>query len=286
MTRGEPPPPSDRTINGLGASSDQVYQDMEIIFRHVAGRPSSARVHDAVPPPSRRARAREAVPIQRRRRQYPAQVAVLFVLGGALLAFLVGALGSMERSSTLVPPVATQRPAETSRAATTTSQIEIGPIAETTLSPDAEPPLPRWETREGSTESARADAPAPPSGIASPRSEPSEPSPIPAASDRGQAVVRAFYAALGRGDGERASALVVAEKRSSRAYSPEAISRFYGRLAEAIRLTGLTPLAPGAYRVSYRYSAGRSRCDGEAVVSLTSRNGRDLIRSIRALNGC
>lgn len=99
-------------------------------------------------------------------------------------------------------------------------------------------------------------------------------------------MVRALYGALGRGDGEEASALVVAEKRGSRAFSPQAISRFYGRLPEPLRLTALTPLGRGAYCVGYRYSAGQSRCDGEAVVSLTSRDGRDLIRSIRALNGC
>lgn len=99
-------------------------------------------------------------------------------------------------------------------------------------------------------------------------------------------MVRAFYGALGRGDGEAASALVVAEKRSSRAFSPQAISRFYGGLPEPLRLTAVAPLEGGSYRVGYRYSAGRSRCDGAAVVSLASRGGRGLIRSIRALNGC
>jgi hypothetical protein len=100
------------------------------------------------------------------------------------------------------------------------------------------------------------------------------------------ATIRAFYTALGAGNGVTASAQIIPEKRSSRAFSPEAISRFYGRLPEPIRLTGVVPLARDAYRVSYRYSAGRSRCHGSAVVSLTQRNGRDLIRSIRALSGC
>ena len=99
-------------------------------------------------------------------------------------------------------------------------------------------------------------------------------------------MVRAFYGALGRGDGEAASALVVAEKRSSRAYSPRAIQRFYGGLREPLRLTAVAPLGDRAFRVAYRYSAGRSRCDGAAVVRLASRDGRDLVRSIRALDGC
>lgn len=99
-------------------------------------------------------------------------------------------------------------------------------------------------------------------------------------------MVRAFYDALGRGNGETASALVVAEKWSAQAFPPRAISRFYGGLREPLRLTAITPLNGDAFRVSYRYSAGRSRCDGAAVVRLTSRDGRDLIRSIRALSGC
>ncbi|WP_375428282.1 hypothetical protein [uncultured Sphingomonas sp.] len=95
-----------------------------------------------------------------------------------------------------------------------------------------------------------------------------------------------FYDALGAGDGEKASAQVVAEKRSSRAFSPRAITRFYGGLPEPIRLTRVTPIASGAYRVRYRYSAGSRRCDGRAVVILAHRGGRDYIRSIRALDGC
>lgn len=106
------------------------------------------------------------------------------------------------------------------------------------------------------------------------------------ADNGGEATVRGFYSSLAAGNGTTASAMVVPEKRSSRAFSPQAISRFYRPLAEPIRLTNVTPLAHGAYRVSYRYSTGRSRCNGSAVVSVTNRNGRGLIRSIRALNGC
>lgn len=116
--------------------------------------------------------------------------------------------------------------------------------------------------------------------------EPSARPPIAAGAAAGEDTVRSFYTALGSGDGVAASAHVVPEKRSSRAFSPEAISRFYGRLPEPIRLTGIVPLAAGLYRVNYRYSAGRSHCNGSAVVSLTRRDGRDLIRSIRALKGC
>ncbi|PAX07375.1 nuclear transport factor 2 family protein [Sphingomonas lenta] len=134
--------------------------------------------------------------------------------------------------------------------------------------------------------SAEAGVAEPPSSTAQARPEPRESSSTTVARGSGETVVRTFYDALGRGDGDAASALVVAEKRGGRAFSPQAISRFYGDLPEPLRLTAVTPLADDTYRVSYRYSAGRSRCDGAAVVSLTSRDGRTLIRSIRALNGC
>lgn len=109
---------------------------------------------------------------------------------------------------------------------------------------------------------------------------------VPAESETGEGTVRAFYHALGQGDGAAASAQVIPEKRSSRAFSPEAITRFYGALPEPVQLTGIAPLAAGAYRVSYRYSTGRSHCNGSAVVSVTNRGGRELVRSIRAMNGC
>lgn len=130
----------------------------------------------------------------------------------------------------------------------------------------------------------QASAPAPAEEPADP--EPRERSPMPSGGATGEATVRAFYDALGEGDGRAASAQIIPEKRSSGAFSPEAISRFYGRLPEPIRLTGIVPLARGAYRVSYRYSAGRSHCEGSAVVHLTNRGGRDFIRSIAALGGC
>jgi hypothetical protein len=110
--------------------------------------------------------------------------------------------------------------------------------------------------------------------------------PLSSAVTTGEATVRAFYHALGAGNGSVASAQIIPEKRSSRAFSPEAISRFYGGLAEPLRLMQVVPLAPGVFRVSYRYSAGRSRCDGSAVVRLANRGDRDFVRSIDALNGC
>ena len=107
----------------------------------------------------------------------------------------------------------------------------------------------------------------------------------PRSASSGEQTVRAFYAALGAGDGAAATSHVIPEKRSGGPFSAGAISRFYGRLPEPLRLTSVTP-AGSAYRVTYRYSAGRSHCSGVAIVQVTNRGGRDLIRSIRSLSGC
>lgn len=130
-----------------------------------------------------------------------------------------------------------------------------------------------------------ADLPAETTNVSPIQSEPDVASSASSAGD-GEAVVRSFYAALGKGDGAEASALVIPEKRSSRAFAAQPISRFYGGLREPLRLTAIRSVGRDKYRVAYRYSAGSSRCDGEAVVRLTSRDGRELIRSIQALNGC
>ena len=102
----------------------------------------------------------------------------------------------------------------------------------------------------------------------------------------GEATLRAFYGALGSGNGAAASSQVIPEKRSSGPYSATAMSRFYGRLPDPIRLTSVAPVGDSRYRVTYRYSAGRSHCNGTAVVRLTNRGGRDLISSIQSLSGC
>lgn len=108
----------------------------------------------------------------------------------------------------------------------------------------------------------------------------------PSSASEGEATVRAFYNALGAGNGETASAQVIPQKRSTRAFSAETISRFYGRLKEPLRLTSISPLPGGAYRVTYRYAAPGTRCVGTAIVRLTSGGSHPLIRSITAANGC
>jgi|GEM_PF-4397587 len=151
--------------------------------------------------------------------------------------------------------------------------------------PAAEPPrAPPAARQSPAPPPARQRPAAPPRESGAP--QPAEPAPASSAAGTGGATVRAFYAALGAGNGGAASAHVVPEKRSSRAFSPDAITHFYGRLPGPLRVTAIAPVGPGAYRVGYRYSTGRSHCTGTAIVTLASRGGQSLIRSIRALSGC
>lgn len=187
------------------------------------------------------------------------------------------------------PPPAIDTPgADTSGG--TIAQNEPPPQPPVTAGPPASQqrpvPLPRAPAPLPRTPAPlpRTPAPLPPRA---PEPAPRETRPAaPAAAGGGDATVRAFYIALGEGNGAAASAQIVPEKRSGRAYSPAAISQFYGRLPEPLRLTGIVPLSVGTYRVSYRYSAGRSHCNGSAIVRTTNRSGRNLISSIRSLSGC
>lgn len=284
MMPGMPSASDDQTAKAPKGSLNRVHQDMEAIFRPMADRPHPAGGHHAARP----IHAREVVSTKQRWQLSTEQVAALLVFGLAQLTFLMGALTSIDRSDKSAPRVATQLPAEASRTALEASVSEVRLPAAQTSRLAATPDVPRGEVPEDAIIALPpADAPAPSSTTAPTRSEPRDPPPVSSAgSDAGEAVLRAFYRALGRGDGEEASAHVVAEKRSSQAFSPQAISRFYGELREPLRLTAIVPLERGRYRVNYQYSAGQLPCDGVAVVSLTSRNGRDLIRSIQALNGC
>jgi hypothetical protein len=140
----------------------------------------------------------------------------------------------------------------------------------------------------GADGGAQEDVPRAPQSSASKTSQApahaARPDPVVASS--GEATVRTFYDALGTGSGDVASAQVIPQKRSSRAYSADAISRFYGRLRDPLRLTSVSPLPGGAFRVTYRYAAPGLRCNGSAIVRLTSGGTRPLIRSIDATNGC
>lgn len=260
MKPGNLSPSDDRTTANPDSGLRWSQQDLRILSRLAADQPRPA----AGPRMIRLSPQAQGRTAASRRGGWPTKPATgLMVLGFALLALLVGVLTFTGRSNTSEPGSVTQSTVGAGPPLTEAAAADVGATA----------------TADGAD--LRAEA----TNVSLVQSEPDLASSASSAGD-GEAVVRSFYAALGRGDGIKASALVVPEKRSSRAFSAQAISRFYGGLREPLRLTAITSVGRDKYRVGYRYSAGSSRCDGEAVVSLTSRDGRELIRSIQALNGC
>jgi hypothetical protein len=98
--------------------------------------------------------------------------------------------------------------------------------------------------------------------------------------------IEAFYAALHSGDGRLASTFVVPEKTKEGAFSPKALTGFYGALSEPITLVGVQRTGDSRFAVRYRFRNGKQACDGSATVTTVKRDGRDFIQAIRAENGC
>jgi hypothetical protein len=120
---------------------------------------------------------------------------------------------------------------------------------------------------------------------------PPAPAPAPTSSGGGAAatmnLARAFYGALGGGDGYSAAAMIEPEKRRSGALSGAQMTRFYRSLREPLRLTSMYPLAPDTVFVRYRFvTQSGGVCLGAANVTTTTRGGHLFIHAIHAHNGC
>ncbi|WP_454288667.1 hypothetical protein [Rhizobium arsenicireducens] len=98
--------------------------------------------------------------------------------------------------------------------------------------------------------------------------------------------IEAFYAALRVGNGRLAATFVVPEKTGKGAFSPQALTAFYGALSEPITLLDIRRIGESRFAVRYHFQNGTRRCDGSATISTVKRGGRDFIKTIRAENGC
>jgi hypothetical protein len=104
---------------------------------------------------------------------------------------------------------------------------------------------------------------------------------------RGQQVVRAFYTALERGNGQAASLLVIPEKREAGPFSASELSSFYGRLDPPLRLIGINEAGENLYDVVYSYKVRNGRsCNGRSLVKTINLQNHVLIEKIRSLSRC
>lgn len=117
------------------------------------------------------------------------------------------------------------------------------------------------------------DGPQPPP----PPLPPSPPSgPDPRATD----VVKEFYAALERADGDRASSLVVPEKREHGGFRAFAITEYHSKLKKPVRLVKLIRLGSNRYRVHTEFHTPQRACSEELILTIVQRNDRFLIERI------
>ena len=98
--------------------------------------------------------------------------------------------------------------------------------------------------------------------------------------------IRAFYSALGSGQGGVAASMVVPEKTARGPFSARELTRYYGNMRSPIQLLRVLPSDANAYMVRYKYAVTKTVCNGRGVVEMTNRNGRNYIARIRALDGC
>ena len=103
----------------------------------------------------------------------------------------------------------------------------------------------------------------------------------------GQQIVRAFYAALEKGDGETASSLVIPGKRDAGPFSAGELSRFYGRLELPLRLIEVDRAGETSYNVAYSYKVRNGRfCNGRSLVTTISLQNQVLIEKIQSPSRC
>ncbi|MGC2221959.1 MAG: hypothetical protein WA624_06115, partial [Methylocella sp.] len=99
-------------------------------------------------------------------------------------------------------------------------------------------------------------------------------------------IIRAFYGALGQGDGVTANSFMSLEKRAAPAYQPDAIGAFYGHMTEPLTLVSVSAVGAGDYEVRYRYRKQSAVCNGHAIVTTQDSGGRTLIARIKPIGNC
>ena len=102
-----------------------------------------------------------------------------------------------------------------------------------------------------------------------------------------KSVATAFYQDLGRGDGIRASDLIVPEKRLRGPLSIISLTDFFGNLFQPLRLRSVESEPSGDVYVTYVYASAPGRvCHGHLKLSFTNRGGVVLISRINAEGSC
>jgi hypothetical protein len=119
-------------------------------------------------------------------------------------------------------------------------------------------------------------------------SEDEDPEPVrPDEGSNAVSTVRAFYNALGDGDGDSAARFVVPGKRGAGPLSAGELTRYFSSFRRPLRVLRATQVSPDTVRVAYDYVLPNGAlCEGRAAVRVTDSGDGTLIRSIRTLGPC
>jgi hypothetical protein len=99
--------------------------------------------------------------------------------------------------------------------------------------------------------------------------------------------VRDFYNALAQGDGARAAAVVVPEKRQEGPLSAAELTRTYSSLRAPLRITKIDPIDEDSVFIRYHFvTADNHLCLASAIVDTTQRDGGALVSAIHVFHGC
>lgn len=241
----------------------------------------------------------DSAPERRRRGRSP--TTLLMLLAAAVIAgFLLYTYLSSQRGADYPDKGAQVSPADAellgdpdaASDAATAEEPGNAPVPASTgdeAAPEGEPTAPSAPDNEPERAAPRAAAPqARLEATADRAEEPVAAKPAPQADAGGASnTVRAFYSALGAGDGSSAAQLVVPAKRRSGPLSAGALSRYYSSFRRPLRLRSVTPVDADTVRVAYDYVLADGReCRGQAAVDVEQRGGRSLVSSIRTRGPC
>lgn len=95
-------------------------------------------------------------------------------------------------------------------------------------------------------------------------------------------VVKNFYAALSRADGDTAASLVTPSKRGIGPFNEKNIVNFFGNMKVPLVTTSVNKISEHLFEVKYHYTFTKNQCNGSATVETENLLGNMLIKKISA----
>jgi len=95
-------------------------------------------------------------------------------------------------------------------------------------------------------------------------------------------IVRKFYEALSRSDGDTAASLVTPTKRGIGPFNEKNIANFFGNMRVPLAINDIQKITETIFQVKYSYTYTKTQCIGTATVETENILGNILIKKISA----